>query len=449
MAPNFRNRTRPRFQKRQKGEGNGNGDGSGGGNGGGGKGNGSGSTAPTTPPAQTEPDPFPRQEEATGSGVIVRADGYVLTNDHVVAGSQYATVTLSDGREFRGRVVEDFRSDLALVKIDPGTATLPVAHFADSDTVTSGQWAIAIGSPFDLQNTMTVGVISATHRHQTIGEDASSQRYYPDLIQTDAAINPGNSGGPLLDIDGQVCGINVAIESPVEGSAGVGFAIPAKTAQYVLGQLIDNGKVVRGYLGLAPQDLTPARSEEYGVPSGAWVVQVDHDSPAGKAGIHATDVITRFDGHAVDGELALRTAIETTTPGKTVSLSLVRNGMPMTVSVTVAAPPPSETDSTTSAPSMPKVGVSFKTLTSSDRQQLGLTPDITGVLVTSVAQNSPADLAGLDQGDVIERVGRKPVETAADAGTVLDTLKDGDQTTLVVIRSSSGKTQEIALDLKL
>ncbi len=267
-------------------------------------------------PGMPFPHGMPHRSEATGSGVIVRADGYILTNDHVVEGASggIVTVTLADGREFKGRVFPDSKSDLAVVKIDPGATPLPVAGFADSAAVRSGQWAIAVGSPFDLQNTMTVGIISALGRHQTIGGDSPSNpgRYYPDLIQTDAAINPGNSGGPLFNIDGKVVGINVAIESPVEGSAGVGFAIPSDIAQQVMNSLIQSGKVTRGYLGLAPDDLTPALQTQYGQKDGAFVRDVRLDSPAGKAGLQAADIVTAFDGKPVRSEITLRELISAT-----------------------------------------------------------------------------------------------------------------------------------------
>jgi serine protease Do len=408
-----------------------------------------GAPAPRDPKAPDgSPSPFPRQEQATGSGLIVRSDGYVLTNDHVVEGSPFVTVTLSDGREYRGKVIADFRSDLAVVKIDPGDAKLPVATFADSDEVQPGQWAIAIGSPFDLQNTMTVGVISAVHREQTIGDD-SDRRYYPDLIQTDAAINPGNSGGPLLNIDGEVVGVNVAIESPVEGSAGVGFAIPAKTAEYVMNQLIANGKVVRGYLGMEPDDLSPLHQVEYGVPSGAWVEQVVKDSPAGKAGIRATDIVTQFNGAPVAGELSLRNAIAATPPGQTVPITVVRDGKTITLNATVAAPPAQEADNPPGMPGRPKVGVTYRALTASDRQQLSLTPDVTGVLVSSVAPNSPADSAELLPNDIIESIDRHGVTSVDDVSSRLDALKPGDTSTVVVLRSEAGVLEEIALDLRI
>lgn len=412
--------------------------------------------SPHHAPAPGSPDPFPRQAEATGSGVIVRSDGYVLTNDHVVDGSQYVTVTLSDGREFRGKVYPDFRSDLAIVKIDPGASPLPTATFADSEDVLPGQWAIAIGSPFDLQNTMTVGVISATDRHQLIGDDPTNARYYPDLLQTDAAINPGNSGGPLLNIDGKVIGINVAIESPVEGSAGVGFAIPSAIAEQVMNQLIQYGKVVRGYLGLAPSDLTPAQAAQtgVGVAKGAFVEQVDEDSPAGRAGIHAADVVTAYNGKPVQGEVSLREAIADTTPGQSVEIDLVRDGKPMVVSAKITAPPAGAAGDAAPPPVAPAtapktIGVAVRTLTASDRTQLGLDPTLAGAIVTSVDPNSPAALAGLEEKDVIEQIGPTPITTGDQAIKALAAATADTPTTVRVMRSTDGKLQEIALNLEI
>ena len=192
--------------------------------------------------------PQTRRAEASGSGVIVRSDGYILTNDHVVSGADRVTVTLLDGRQFVGKVTRDPKSDLALIKIEADN--LPAAQLADSENVRIGQWALAFGSPFALNDTMTVGVVSSLNRREEIGENGES-RLYPNLIQTDASINPGNSGGPLVDVYGRVVGIDVAIESPSGGNVGIGFAIPANTAKYIMDQLITKGSVTRGYLGLA------------------------------------------------------------------------------------------------------------------------------------------------------------------------------------------------------
>jgi serine protease Do len=410
------------------------------------------SPAPAVPGAPTSPDvpDVPgRTNEATGSGLIVRSDGYILTNDHVVDGASEVTVALSDGRDFAGTVSADYRSDLAVIKINAGVP-LPVAPFGDSDAVLPGQWAIAIGSPFDLQNTMTVGVISAINRHQEIGGEDNGARYYPDLIQTDAAINPGNSGGPLLNIDGQVIGINVAIESPVEGSSGVGFAIPSRYAQSVMNDLISKGKVVRGYLGIGPSDLTPALKTEFGVSSGAWVEMVDYDSPAGKAGIHATDVITSFDGQPVTGELSLRQAISSAVPGTAVPIELVRDQQPITMTVTIAPPPAAQED--LHPPDVKieprKLGISVRTLTASDRQDEALGISLQGAYVTAVTTDGPADLAGVTVGDVVVRVGRQIITNADDATKALAASDNGQTETVVVVRSTQGKISELALDLR-
>ena len=389
--------------------------------------------------------PFPlRRLQATGSGVIVRADGYILTNDHVVEGAKdgIVTVTLADGREFPGKVFPDFASDLAVVKIDPGPIPLPVAGFADDGAVRPGQWAVAVGSPFDLQNTMTVGIISATGRHQSIGGD-SSGRYYPDLLQTDAAINPGNSGGPLFNIDGKVVGINVAIESPVEGSAGVGFAIPSGMAQTIMNALITSGKVTRGYLGIAPEDLTPALQVVYGQKNGAFVRDVKLDSPAGKAGLEAGDIVTAYNGQPVSGEVSLREAISATLPGKTIVMRYIRGGRPSTASVTLgtlASLPASDILPVKATPAV--WGFSVRTLTAADRVAQRFGPTVRGVLITGVASGSPAESAGVSAGlilirAVIQKVGRQPVAAKLDYDRVLASQPAGSGVPFVVLYVSS------------
>lgn len=392
----------------------------------------------------------PRHVEATGSGVIVRADGYILTNDHVVeeASGGIVTVTLADGRVFPGKVFPDYSSDLAVVKINPGPTPLPVAGFADDAAVRPGQWAIAVGSPFDLQNTMTVGVISAIGRHQSIAGESAS-RYYPDLIQTDAAINPGNSGGPLFNIDGKVVGINVAIESPVEGSAGVGFAIPSGIARTVMNALITSGKVTRGYLGIAPEDLTPALQAQFGQKDGALVRDVKEDSPAGKAGIQAGDIITGYNGKPVLGEVSLRETISATPPGQAVQLSYVRDGQAGTALVTLgaASPPASATASFSDAPAQPAaaLGLAVRTLTAFDRVSLGFSPSVRGVLITGIASGSPAEAAeaaGVPlKSAVIEKIGHRHIASKQDYDQAVAAQPRGASTTLVVLYSDSTDRQ--------
>ncbi len=410
-----------------------------------------------------KPDgPFgPRRLEATGSGVIVRADGYILTNDHVVEGAKdnTVTVTLADGREFPGKVFPDFSSDLAVVKINPGPVPLPVAGFADDSTVRPGQWAVAVGSPFDLQNTMTVGVISAIGRHQSIGGD-SSGRYYPDLLQTDAAINPGNSGGPLFNMDGKVVGINVAIESPVEGSAGVGFAIPSGIAQTIMNALIQSGKVTRGYLGIAPEDLTPALQTLYGQKDGAFVRDVSQGSPAGKAGLEAGDIVTAYNGAPIRGEVSLREAISGTAPGRTVSVRYVRDSRPGLASVTLGTVPPDSSApnvlpvSTPAVPATPpSLGFSVRTLMASDRVTLGLLPTVRGVLITGVASGSPAETAGLSAGlsldrAVIQKIGSRSISTKSDYDRAVAAQPRGVGVSCVVLSMAGHQIHQTVLILQ-
>ncbi len=401
----------------------------------------------------------PRRLEATGSGVIVRADGYILTNDHVVEGAKdgVVTVTLADGREFPGKVYPDFSSDLAVVKINPGPAPLPVAGFADDAAVRPGQWAIAIGSPFDLQNTMTVGVISAIGRHQSIGGEAegeTSGRYYPDLLQTDAAINPGNSGGPLFNIDGKVVGINVAIESPVEGSAGVGFAIPSSIAQTVMNALIRSGKVTRGYFGIAPEDLTPALQTLYGQKDGALVRDVSTDSPAGRAGIEAGDIVTAYDNRPIHGEVSLREAISGTVPGKTVPVGYVRDGRPGAVSVTLGTAPPNPFDLKTAPVAPPAtpparlLGFVIRTLAAADRVELHLPATVRGVLVTAVTPGSPAETAGSSSGlltlnqTVIQKIGHQEVATKSEYDQAVSSQPPGSAVPVVLLYVSEGADRQ-------
>jgi len=429
-----------------------------------------GGTDGTVPPRRGRPGlPFgpggSGRSEATGSGVIVRPDGYILTNDHVVEGASggVVTVTLADGREFTGKVFPDFRSDLAVVKIDPGPTPLPAAAFAPSDSVRSGQWAIAVGSPFDLQNTVTVGIISALGRHQSIGGE-SAARYYPDLIQTDAAINPGNSGGPLFNIDGKVVGINVAIESPVEGSAGVGFAIPSDVAQQVMASLIQTGRVSRGYFGVSPEDLSPALQAQYGQKTGAFLRDIALDSPAGKAGLQAADIVTAFDGRPVRGEVGLREMIGASPPGKSVAIAYVRDGMPGLATVTLTAPPPDKmadaAPAAAPAPAgAPDLGLTVRDLLARDRLRLGLPPATSGVLVTASSPGgkaeAAAEAAGISLvppedrlGAVIQKIGGRPVSSVAEYKRAVAALPRGSGTSLIVLSTAGNAPHQTVLTLR-
>ena len=294
--------------------------------------------------------PGGRPAEASGSGVIVRSDGYILTNDHVVAEARRVTVRLQDGREFEGRVMRDFRSDLAVIKID--AHDLPTAEFADSDRVQIGQWAIAFGSPFGLTDTMTTGIVSSAHRQEAIG-NGSEGRFYASLLQTDASINPGNSGGPLVDIYGRIIGINVAIESPSGSSAGIGFAIPSNTARYVVDQLISKGTVTRGFLGMAPVTPTYADKQRCEVTQGALVQSVNPGTPAEQAGLRAGDMIVRYNGETVTDDAQLRDLVSRTAPGQQVEIVVKRDHSLHTLRATVTAAPETP-DAAPKAPSAPR-----------------------------------------------------------------------------------------------
>jgi serine protease Do len=392
---------------------------------------------------------YPHRAVASGSGVIVGSNGYILTNDHVVNGADKVTVRLQDGREYTGQVKEDFSSDLALIKID--ATGLPAAQLADSDQVHVGQWAFAFGSPFGLNDTMTQGIVSSLHREQTIGESSQDARLYPSLIQTDASINPGNSGGPLVDIYGRVIGINVAIESPSGGNVGIGFAIPANTAHYIMDQLMTKGTVTRGYLGLVPETLTYPEQQQYGVKEGALVRMVQDSTPAAKAGFQVGDVIVRYDGKPVSDDATLRDMVSRTEPGQTVPVVVRRDGQERTIDVTIGKAPARQV-AENNAPAMDeaqgKLGVSVANANDPDvRKQLNLKGDIQqGAVIVQVAPGSPAAEAGLQAGDVILRLNDKPVANADQLATVAHTLPKGATVPAVVRRGNETMLAQINLE---
>ncbi len=394
---------------------------------------------------------YPQHAVASGSGVIVRSDGYILTNDHVVAGADRVTVKLQDGREMIGEVKRDFKSDLAVVKIN--ATGLPAAELSNSDNVKIGQWAIAFGSPFGLSDTMTVGVISALHREQAIGESASDQRFYSSLMQTDASINPGNSGGALVDVYGRVIGINVAIESPSGGNVGIGFAIPANTARYIMDQLIAKGTVTRGYLGVMPANPSYDQQKAYGVKSGAVVVTVSDGTPASKAGIQVEDVIEKFNGKTIESDAQLRDMISRTAPGTKAPLLIKRGGSEMTIDVTIEAAPAQQapavrpTAPAAAGPQSGKLGVSVGDASDPQvRESLGIKGSDKGAVIAEVVPGSPAQEAGLRTGDIITRLAGKSITNSTDLTTVAHTLKAGDNITAVVRRQGASMLVEISIE---
>ncbi len=381
---------------------------------------------------------FPREfrAEGGGSGVIVRSDGWVLTNDHVVGGADKVTVKLEDGREFDGTVRRDYRSDLAVVKIN--ASNLPAAQFADSDRVRVGQWALAFGAPLALDDTMTLGIISAKKRQQAIAE-GSEGRFYPALLQTDASINPGNSGGPLVDATGRVIGINVAIKSPTGGNVGIGFAIPSNTARQVMEALITKGKVVRGFLGVVPTALTPAQREKYGVKAGGALVEtVSEGTPAAKAGLQPEDVIVKVNGRDVEDDVDFRSVVASAAPGETIELVVRRGGKDVRVSAKLEAAPEIGVAQGTEPDSVGgKLGIKVERVTRESAQKYNLGEITRGVVVVQVEAGSPADGAGVQPGDVILRANGREMESPGDLDAAIRGLKSGDRVPLVIRRDKT------------
>jgi len=356
--------------------------------------------------------PKEQREGGLGSGVIVSPDGYILTNNHVIAKATDIKVMLADKREFPGKVIgADPKTDIAVVKI--AATGLPTIPLGDSSKLQVGDYALAIGNPFGVGETGTMGIISATGRNGLDIED------YEDFIQTDAAINPGNSGGALLNIRGELIGINTAILSGNSGgNQGIGFAIPINMAKYVMEHILKNGKVVRGYIGVGIQEVTPSLAKAFHVPpeTGALVGSVEHDSPGAKAGLQRGDVITELDGQPLSDPNDLRLRVGTMTPGTTVQLKILRNGEAREMTLTLGEGPGNKGSNSSPGASenSPMSGVQVDELNADTRQQLGLGPEVKGVVVTDVPDASPAAEAGLQREDVIEQVNRQPVNSVAD-----------------------------------
>lgn len=384
--------------------------------------------------------PEPEPQTATGSGVIIRSDGYILTNNHVVAGADRVTVKLNDGREFKGEVKTDPRTDLALVKID--AKDLPAIELADSDKVKVGEWAIAIGNPFGLRNTVTVGVVSALRREAT----KDNMITQPDVIQTDASINPGNSGGPLVNIDGKIIGINFMIYSQTGGNMGIGFAIPSNVAKFVVTQLIEKGKVVRGYLGLEPIDLTPVTSGKLGAKQGALVQDVSKDSPADKGGVKRLDVITKINGQDVKNALELRRAVEKLAPGTDVKVTVLRDKAEKTLTVNLGEAPGIGGETNSPSGDEDKSGMQVQPLTPELANELGVDKDLQGVVVRKVQPGSPAYRAGVRPRDVILEIDNAPVTSVATFDKAVKQLKSGETAIVVVQRGERSQILEMKID---
>ena len=365
---------------------------------------------------------MPRQRgpaTALGSGFLIGADGYIVTNNHVIEGASKVEVKLADGREFVAGVVgADKKTDLALLRIK-ANEKLPYVRFGDSDTLRRGDVVLAVGNPFGLGGTVTAGIVSAHHRNINAGP-------YDNFIQTDAAINRGNSGGPLFNTRGEVAGVNTAIFSPNGGSVGIGFAIPSNLTRQIVAQLQEHGRVERGWLGVTIQQVSPdiAQAMAMGDSRGALVSGITPDSPAAKAGLRQGDVITGFDGKAIKEMRDLPRLVAAAPAGKAVDVELWRNGKKETVSVSITRLESDQVATTAGGDSSgglksEKLGARLATLDRDAKSQLNLSDDATGVVITGVDPDGRAATAGLRQGDVIVKVGARAVRTPSDvAGAI-------------------------------
>ncbi|MBD3309091.1 Do family serine endopeptidase [candidate division KSB3 bacterium] len=369
-----------------------------------------------------------------GSGFITTPDGYILTNSHVVAEADEVKVTLADEREFEATVVgTDPKTDIAVIKIEG--ENFPTANLGDSSTLEVGDWAIAIGTPYGLSQTVTAGIISAE------GRSGIGINDYEDFIQTDAAINPGNSGGPLVNIDGEVIGINTAIFSRSGGYQGIGFAIPINMAKSIQESLMTKGKVVRGWLGVLIQPVTPEIAKGFGLEeaTGTLVGDVLQGGPAERAGLQRGDIITSFDGQAIDGPNTLKNVVASTPVGKTVPVVVIRDGEEQTIQVEIGeqptdmqagiTPPSGETETA-------KLGITVQELTPDIADQLGYANE-EGVVISDIEAGSPAAEAGLRRGDLIKEINRNPVTSLTEYNDVMASVNEEEDMLLLIRRGEN------------
>jgi len=375
-----------------------------------------------------DPQQRKRQQQGAGSGFIIDKDGYILTNNHVVEKADKITVTLSDNSEVEAKLIgADPKSDVALIKIDVDHA-LPTVNLGDSESLEVGEWVIAIGNPFGLSQTVTVGVVSAKGRSRVgINE-------YENFIQTDAAINPGNSGGPLLNIHGQVVGINSALYSRTGGYMGIGFAIPINMAKSIKEQLQNNGKVTRGYLGVGIQDVDEGLAESFGLDKsgGVLITDVQEDTPASKAGIKNQDIIVKLGDIELKDTQDLRNRIAQTTPGTDIVLHLMRDGKPIELQVTIGEQPADFGKVAQAVPEenpLSSFGLVLQDLTPDLAEQLGY-KGRQGLVISEVTPGSPAAVVGLKSGLLIEEVQKVPVKNLEELKLIMQQSQTKDRVLL-------------------
>jgi len=372
---------------------------------------------------------IPEQEmkqRSLGSGVVVSGDGYILTNNHVVADADEILVTLSDKKKYEAQIIgRDPKTDLALIKIKTEN-TILTARLGDSDKLRVGDWVVAIGNPFGLGSTVTAGIVSAKGR--VIGAGP-----YDNFIQTDASINPGNSGGPLFNLDGEVIGINTAIVAPSGGNVGIGFAIPINMAKSVMPQLKERGKVIRGWLGVSIQEVTQEMKEKFGLKTeeGALVGEVTKGSPADKGGLKRGDVIINFDGKKVKAMKSLPAMVADTPVGKKVEIIIIRKGKEKRLTITIGE----LKEETRVAATIPETeegfGLSVQELTPELAESLSLKGE-KGLVISGVKKGSPASDAGLQRGDLIQEIEHEPLKNLGDYKRIMKESSSKKQILIVI-----------------
>jgi serine protease Do len=390
-----------------------------------------------------QPQQSPRSH-GMGSGFVIDASGVILTANHVVADAEQVKIKLHDGREFIATDVKtDPKTDIAIVRIK-ADSSLPVIKLGDSDATEIGDWVLAIGSPFGLDATVTAGIISAKGRGPGIANRE-------DFIQTDAAINPGNSGGPLINLHGEVVGINTAISTRSGGYDGVGFAVPINLARWVAEQLVDKGEVTRAYIGVQIQPVDSELSKQFNVPvgKGALVTDIVPNSPASAAKLQAGDLVLKFNGKDVRGPRDMQLIVERVKADNTYPMLIVRDGKEMTVNVQVkemprdislagdTKSPDKDEPADSKSESFPELGIGVESAKADVVKQLGFTDTVAGVVVNSVKPDSPAANAGLREGMVITKVGQKPVSTPAEFKEAMKGVT-AEKGVLLLVRSPRG-----------
>ena len=377
--------------------------------------------------------PQKRKVTSLGSGVIATSDGFILTNNHVIDGAEDILVKLTDNREFKGKVIgTDARTDIAIIKIEQNN--LPTIPWGDSDKLRVGEIVLAIGNPYGLSQTITMGIISA------LGRSGIGITDFEDFIQTDAAINPGNSGGALVNIRGELIGINTAIFSTSGGYQGIGFAIPSGMVHGIMESITTQGKVVRGWLGVQIQPLTPELAKQFNLKDeqGVLLVDVVDEGPADKGGLRRGDVIVQYEGKKVESPFGLRNMVAATKPGKAVEVTVLRDGKAETVRVTIGELP---AEAQASAPATTQTennlkGVTVQDLTDEMLQKMGITRKIQGVVVSDVDEGSPA-ANRIAKGDVIIEINRKPVKNVKDYEALVSAIGKNQDILLWVMRNNA------------